>query len=68
MLSALGRRLYYPKGILTQSAEARQKAHRSNATIGIATEGGEPMHLPSSVVGRWSTGHGQIPLQLHTAT
>ena len=47
MLSALGRRLYYPKGILTQSAEARQKAHRSNATIGIATEGGEPMHLPS---------------------
>ena len=47
MLSALGRRLYYPKGILTQSAEARQKAHRSNATIGIATEGGEPMYLPS---------------------
>ena len=47
MLSALGRRLYYPKGILTQSAEARQKAHRSNATIGIATEGGEPMHLAS---------------------
>jgi aspartate/methionine/tyrosine aminotransferase len=47
MLSALGRRLYYPKGILTQSAEARQKAHRSNATIGIATEAGEPMHLPS---------------------
>jgi aspartate/methionine/tyrosine aminotransferase len=47
MLSGLGRRLYYPKGILTQSAEARQKAHRSNATIGIATEGGEPMNLPS---------------------
>jgi len=47
MLSGLGRRLYYPKGILTQSAEARQKAHRSNATIGIATEGGEPMYLPS---------------------
>ncbi len=47
MLSALGRRLYYPKGILTQSAEARQKAHRSNATLGIATEAGEPMHLAS---------------------
>jgi len=47
MLSGLGRRLYYPKGILTQSAEARQKAHRFNATIGIATEGEEPMHLPS---------------------
>jgi aspartate/methionine/tyrosine aminotransferase len=47
MLSALGRRLYFPKGILTQSAEARQKAHHLNATIGIATEGGEPMHLAS---------------------
>jgi aspartate/methionine/tyrosine aminotransferase len=47
MLSALGRRLYFPKGILTQTAEARQKAHRFNATIGIATEAGEPMHLDS---------------------
>jgi hypothetical protein len=40
MLSALGRRLYFPKGILSQTAEAREKAHRFNATIGIATEGG----------------------------
>ncbi len=47
MLSALGRRLYFPKGILSQSAEARQRGHRFNATIGIATEGGEPMHLAS---------------------
>jgi aspartate/methionine/tyrosine aminotransferase len=47
MLSGLGRRLYFPKGILTQSAEAREKAHRFNATIGIATEAGQPMHLPS---------------------
>jgi aspartate/methionine/tyrosine aminotransferase len=47
MLSALGRRLYFPKGILSQGAEAKQKAHRSNATIGIATEGGGPMFLPS---------------------
>jgi len=46
-LSALGRRLYFPKGILSQSAEAKQKAHRFNATIGIATEEGEAMHLPS---------------------
>ena len=45
MLSALGRRLYFPKGILSQSAEAKAKANRINATIGIATEGGEPMHL-----------------------
>ena len=27
MLSPLGRRLYFPKGILSQSAEAKQKAH-----------------------------------------
>ena len=47
MLSPLGRRLYFPKGILSQSAEAKEKASRFNATIGIATEGGEAMHLQS---------------------
>ncbi len=47
MLSGYGRRLYFPKGILSQSAEAKEKAHQFNATIGIATQGGEPMHLPS---------------------
>ena len=47
MLSAYGRRAYFPKGILSQSAEAKQKAHRFNATIGIATEQGAPMFLPS---------------------
>ena len=47
MLSPLGRRLYFPKGILSQSAEAKEKGHRFNATIGIATEGGVAMHLPS---------------------
>jgi aspartate/methionine/tyrosine aminotransferase len=47
MLSAYGRRLYFPKGILSQSAEAKARAHRFNATIGIATEGGHAMYLPS---------------------
>jgi aspartate/methionine/tyrosine aminotransferase len=47
MLSPLGRRLYFPKGILSQTAEAKQKARRFNATIGIATENGGPMYLPS---------------------
>jgi aspartate/methionine/tyrosine aminotransferase len=47
MLSALGKRLYFPKGILTQGAEAKLKAKRINATIGIATEAGVPMHLRS---------------------
>lgn len=47
MLSEYGRRLYFPKGIISQTAEAKQKATRFNATIGIATEDGAPMILPS---------------------
>ncbi len=49
MLSALGRRLYFPKGILSQGAEAKARAKRMNATIGIATEQRVPMRLPSLV-------------------
>lgn len=46
MLSKLGKELYYPKeGILSQSAEASSRAKKYNATIGIATEHGKPMHL-----------------------
>lgn len=45
-LSELGKSLYFPKGILTQSAEANQSAYRFNATIGIATEDNQPMFLP----------------------
>ncbi|MCD9026447.1 aminotransferase class I/II-fold pyridoxal phosphate-dependent enzyme [Cohnella silvisoli] len=46
MLSGLGKAIYMPKvGILSQSAEAKQKANVYNATIGIATENGQPMHL-----------------------
>jgi len=47
LLSEVGKNLYFPKGILSQSAEAKQKAHRFNATIGMATEKGRTMHLPS---------------------
>src|SRR6056297_181157 len=47
MLSSIGRHLFFPKGILTQSAEAKEKADRLNATIGIAKEAGRPMALPS---------------------
>jgi aspartate/methionine/tyrosine aminotransferase len=50
MLSDMGKNLFFPKGILSQSAEAREKAHKLNATIGIATEHGETMHF-SSVMG-----------------
>jgi aspartate/methionine/tyrosine aminotransferase len=47
MLSTLGRELYFPKGILTQTAEANQKAHRYNATIGEAREAKRSMGLES---------------------
>jgi phosphoenolpyruvate carboxykinase (GTP) len=47
MLSELGKRLYFPKGILAQTAEAREMARRYDATIGIARENGQPMHLPA---------------------
>ena len=47
LLSQLGKELYFPRGILTQTAEAREKAYRYDATIGIARSGGEAMHLES---------------------
>ena len=47
MLSNLGKHLFFPKGLLTQGAEAKEKAHRVNATVGIATEQGTTMHFPS---------------------
>ena len=47
MLSEVGKKLFFPKGILTQSAEAKQKAHKLNATIGIAMENGQTMRLKS---------------------
>ncbi len=45
MLSRMGKELFFPKGILTQSAEAKIKAHKINATIGIASEKGHVMGL-----------------------
>ena len=45
MLSDVGRKLFFPKGILSQSAEAKEKAHTINATIGIARENGRTMVL-----------------------
>ena len=47
MMSQLGRRMFFPKGILAQSAEAKEKAKNFDATIGIAYEQGKPMFLPS---------------------
>ncbi|MDR3311943.1 MAG: aminotransferase, partial [Spirochaetaceae bacterium] len=36
LLSGLGRRLYFPKGIIAQSAEAKQFGTLANGTIGVA--------------------------------
>ena len=48
MLSSFGKEIYFPKGILKQTAEAKQKAGPLfNATIGMATEHGETFFLPS---------------------
>ena len=46
MLSELGKAIFFPKGILAQADEAGKKAHKYNATIGIATENSGPMYLP----------------------
>ena len=47
MLSHTGKEMFMPKGILSQSAEAKETAHKFNATIGISTAKGEPMYLES---------------------
>ena len=44
-LSPVGRRMYFPKGIVAQSAEAGEKAKNYNATVGLATKNGQPMHF-----------------------
>ena len=47
LLSDYGLRMYVPKGIIVQSAEAKQKATRYNATIGVALENGTAMYIPA---------------------
>ncbi|MDR2899951.1 MAG: aminotransferase class I/II-fold pyridoxal phosphate-dependent enzyme [Treponema sp.] len=47
MLSGLGKRLYFPKGIIAQSAEAKKLAHTANGTIGMALNKGTLMLLPA---------------------
>lgn len=37
--------MYFPKGIVAQSAEAGEKAKRYNATVGLAKDKGEPFCL-----------------------
>jgi len=44
-LSDVGKRIFFPKGIVAQSAEAKSKATLYNATIGMAVKDGQPMYL-----------------------
>lgn len=45
LLSDFGKRFYFPKGIVSQSAEAKERANRYNATVGMATLGSEPLFM-----------------------
>jgi aspartate/methionine/tyrosine aminotransferase len=45
LLSNLGRRFYFPKGIIAQSAEAKKYARAANGTIGMAYSEGKPLIL-----------------------
>ena len=46
LLSDYGLRMYVPKGIIVQSSEAKEKAKKHNATIGVAMENGSAMYYP----------------------
>lgn len=54
-LSKRGQRLYFPKGIVAQSAEAGEKAKRYNATVGLAKDKGEPFCL-SDIYNQFAVG------------
>ena len=46
LLSDFGKRIYFPRGIVAQAAEASARAKRFDATIGMAVEHKDPMVLP----------------------
>jgi aspartate/methionine/tyrosine aminotransferase len=45
LLSAMGRKLYFPKGIIAQGAEAKQFSAFANGTLGIAAQHKTPLIL-----------------------
>ncbi len=47
LMSDMGRRLYFPNGIISQGGEAAKDAHFANGTIGMAVAGGSPIELES---------------------
>ncbi|MGP1459642.1 MAG: aminotransferase class I/II-fold pyridoxal phosphate-dependent enzyme [Treponema sp.] len=47
LFSNLGKRMYFPKGIISQGAEAKKRAKTANGTIGMTVVNGTPAILPS---------------------
>ena len=47
LLSDMGQRLYFPKGIIAQSGEAKQLGKTANGTIGMTVMDGSPVVLPA---------------------
>lgn len=47
LLSDMGIRLYFPKGIIAQSGEAKKLGKTANGTIGTTVVEGKPLALPS---------------------
>ena len=47
LFSDLGKRIYFPKGIIAQGGEAKQKAFTANGTIGTTVINGKAAILPS---------------------
>ncbi|MDR1148327.1 MAG: aminotransferase class I/II-fold pyridoxal phosphate-dependent enzyme [Spirochaetaceae bacterium] len=45
LLSGIGRRLYFPKGIIAQGAEAKQFSTLANGTLGVAEKQKKPLIL-----------------------
>ena len=47
LMSDMGKRLYFPNGIISQGGEAAKDAHFANGTIGMAVAQGTPIELES---------------------
>ena len=52
LFSDLGKRIYFPRGIIAQGGEAKQKASVANGTIGTTVINGKPAILPS--IHKWA--------------
>lgn len=52
LFSDIGKRIYFPKGIIAQGGEAKKKAFTANGTIGTTVVNGAPAILPS--IQKWA--------------